>query len=103
MGRSALLEQIRSGTNLSKVEPNSRPPSEMGRGALLDQIRQGTKLKNVGDTPDNSAPPAPAPSAGIVGALMEVIQKRSRAIHSSDEDDDDEDDDDFEDEDEWED
>lgn len=45
----------------------------------------------------------PAPSAGIVGALMEVMQKRSKAIHSSDEDDDDDEDEDFEDDDEWED
>ncbi|KTG06671.1 hypothetical protein cypCar_00004704 [Cyprinus carpio] len=52
------------------------------------------------DTTD-SAPPTPAPSSGIVGALMEVMQKRSKAIHSSDEDDDDDDVEDFEDEDEW--
>lgn len=30
-----------------------------------------------------SAPPTPAPTSGIVGALMEVMQKRSKAIHSS--------------------
>ncbi|KPP70732.1 hypothetical protein Z043_110414 [Scleropages formosus] len=36
----------------------------------------------VSDGPD-SGPPTPAPSAGIVGALMEVMQKRSKAIHSS--------------------
>lgn len=29
------------------------------------------------------SPPVPAPTAGIVGALMEVMQKRSKAIHSS--------------------
>ncbi|XP_061108584.1 actin nucleation-promoting factor WASL-like isoform X2 [Conger conger] len=103
MGQAALLAQIRGGTNLKKMEPNSKPASGTGRGALLDQIRQGTKLKNVADTSENSPPATPAPSAGIVGALMEVMQKRSKAIHSSDEDDDDDDDDDFEDEDEWED
>lgn len=31
----------------------------------------------------DSVPPAAAPSSGIVGALMEVMQKRSKAIHSS--------------------
>uniref|UniRef100_A0A671NKW9 Neural Wiskott-Aldrich syndrome protein-like n=1 Tax=Sinocyclocheilus anshuiensis TaxID=1608454 RepID=A0A671NKW9_9TELE len=98
-GKSALLEQIREGTHLKKVEQNNRPVSSIGRDALLDQIRQGIQLKTVSD--NDSGPPTPAQSAGIVGALMEVMQKRSKAIHSSDEDEDDEDDEDFEDDDEW--
>lgn len=37
----------------------------------------------VTDIPD-AAPPAPAePSEGIVGALMMVMNKRSKVIHSS--------------------
>lgn len=36
----------------------------------------------VSDHPE-SGPPTPATAAGIVGALMEVMQKRSKAIHSS--------------------
>ncbi|KAK7150081.1 hypothetical protein R3I94_009405 [Phoxinus phoxinus] len=100
-GKFALLDQIREGAPLKKVEPNSKPAvSSGGRGALLDQIRLGIQLKNVPDSPD-SAPASPAPSAGIVGALMEVMQKRSKAIHSSDEDEDDDDEEDFEDDDEW--
>uniref|UniRef100_A0A8C0YMG6 Actin nucleation-promoting factor WASL n=1 Tax=Cyprinus carpio carpio TaxID=630221 RepID=A0A8C0YMG6_CYPCA len=107
-GKSALLNQIREGAQLKKVDQNNKPPVSGGggggggggRNALLDQIRQGIQLKNVPDTTD-SAPPTPAPSSGIVGALMEVMQKRSKAIHSSDEDDDDDDVEDFEDEDEW--
>ncbi|XP_062338794.1 actin nucleation-promoting factor WASL-like isoform X3 [Osmerus eperlanus] len=103
VGKNALLSQIREGANLKKVEQKERPVStNTGRDALLDQIRQGTKLKNVPDTAD-SGPPTPAPSAGIVGALMEVMQKRSKAIHSSDDDEDDDEDEDFEDDDEWED
>uniref|UniRef100_A0A665TSS3 WASP like actin nucleation promoting factor b n=1 Tax=Echeneis naucrates TaxID=173247 RepID=A0A665TSS3_ECHNA len=98
-GKSALLSQIREGTQLKKVEQKERPVSSTGRDALLDQIRQGVQLKRD-DTTDSTSS-TPAPSAGIVGALMEVMQKRSRAIHSSDEDDDDEDDEDFEDDDEW--
>lgn len=101
-GKSALLSQIREGTQLKKVEQKERPVSSTGRDALLDQIRQGIQLKTRDDNTD-SAPPTQAPSSGIVGALMEVMQKRSRAIHSSDEDDDDDEDEDFEDEDEWED
>ncbi|KAK2842775.1 hypothetical protein Q5P01_012975 [Channa striata] len=100
-GKSALLEQIRGGTQLKKVEQNHRAPvSSTGRDALLDQIRQGIQLKTVSDHPESS-PPTPAPAAGIVGALMEVMQKRSKAIHSSDEDEDDEEDEDFEEDDEW--
>ncbi|CAJ1054930.1 WASP like actin nucleation promoting factor b isoform X2 [Xyrichtys novacula] len=101
-GKSALLSQIREGTQLKKVEQKERPVSSTGRDALLDQIRQGIQLKPRDDNTD-AAPPAPAPSAGIVGALMEVMQKRSKAIHSSDEDDEDDEDEDFEDDDEWED
>lgn len=99
-GKSALLSQIREGTQLKKVEQKERPVSSTGRDALLDQIRQGIQLKSRDDNID-STPSTPAPSAGIVGALMEVMQKRSKAIHSSEEDDDDDDDEDFEDEDEW--
>ncbi|KAI4879054.1 hypothetical protein NFI96_001606 [Prochilodus magdalenae] len=102
-GKSALLEQIREGAPLKKVEQGNKPPvSSGGRGALLDQIRQGIQLKTVSDGVDSTPPPPPVPSAGIVGALMEVMQKRSKAIHSSDTDDDD-DDEDFDEEDEWED
>uniref|UniRef100_A0A3B4BLB3 Uncharacterized protein n=1 Tax=Periophthalmus magnuspinnatus TaxID=409849 RepID=A0A3B4BLB3_9GOBI len=99
--KSALLSQIREGTQLKKVDQKERPVSSVGRDALLDQIRQGIQLKPREET--DSTPATPAPSAGIVGALMEVMQKRSKAIHSSDEDDDDDEDEDFDDEDEWED
>uniref|UniRef100_M4A8C5 Actin nucleation-promoting factor WASL n=1 Tax=Xiphophorus maculatus TaxID=8083 RepID=M4A8C5_XIPMA len=100
-GKSALLEQIRGGAQLKKVEQNQRAPaSSTGRDALLDQIRQGIQLKTVSDLPE-SGPPTPAPTAGIVGALMEVMQKRSKAIHSSDDDEDEDEDDDFEDDEEW--
>uniref|UniRef100_G3TNX6 Actin nucleation-promoting factor WASL n=1 Tax=Loxodonta africana TaxID=9785 RepID=G3TNX6_LOXAF len=80
--KAALLDQIREGAQLKKVEQNSRPTSCSGRDALLDQIRQGIQLKSVSDGQE-STPPTPAPTSGIVGALMEVMQKRSKAIHSS--------------------
>lgn len=74
--------------------------SSSGRDALLDQIRQGIQLKTVADEAEAvAATPTAAP--GIVGALMEVMQKRSKAIHSSDTDEDEDDDEDFEDDDEW--
>ncbi|MCJ8734926.1 hypothetical protein PDJAM_G00240900 [Pangasius djambal] len=69
-----------------------------GRGALLDQIRTGTKLKTVTASPDPPPSAAQDTGEGIVGALMMVMQKRSKVIHSSDEGDefDDEDDEDDE-------
>uniref|UniRef100_A0A8D0HHZ5 WASP actin nucleation promoting factor n=1 Tax=Sphenodon punctatus TaxID=8508 RepID=A0A8D0HHZ5_SPHPU len=52
-----------------------------GRGALLDQIRQGIQLNK---TPDVDSPaPAEQNGEGLVGALMHVMQKRSKVIHSS--------------------
>ncbi|CDQ60708.1 unnamed protein product [Oncorhynchus mykiss] len=92
---SALLSQIREGAPLKKVEPVSTNTS---RDGLLEQIRQGKQLKAVTDEPGSGGPATP--SAGIVGALMEVMQKRSKAIHSSDDDDDDDEEEDFEDDDE---
>uniref|UniRef100_A0A8C6VME0 WASP like actin nucleation promoting factor n=1 Tax=Naja naja TaxID=35670 RepID=A0A8C6VME0_NAJNA len=80
--KAALLDQIREGAQLKKVEQNSRPVSCTGRDALLDQIRQGIQLKSVTDGQETVAA-TPAPTSGIVGALMEVMQKRSKAIHSS--------------------
>ncbi|XP_025069449.1 wiskott-Aldrich syndrome protein [Alligator sinensis] len=76
--------------------PGPQPPPPLkGRGALLDQIQQGVQLNK---TPDVADSPLPAQSSeGLVGALMQVMQKRSKVIHSSDEDEDnggDEDDDD---------
>ncbi|XP_029288934.1 WASP like actin nucleation promoting factor a isoform X1 [Cottoperca gobio] len=101
-GKTALLDQIRGGTQLKKVEQNNRAPaSGVGRDALLDQIRHGIQLKTVPDQPESGPITSSTPNAGIVGALMEVMQKRSKAIHSSDEDEDDDEDEDFEDDDEW--
>ncbi|KAG8520795.1 Wiskott-Aldrich syndrome protein [Galemys pyrenaicus] len=55
-----------------------------GRGALLDQIRQGIQLnKTPGASESSALQPPPQSSEGLVGALMHVMQKRSKAIHSS--------------------
>lgn len=59
------------------------PPTPPARGALLDQIRQGVTLNKTPECPEGSSSGAGA--GGLVGALMDVMQKRSRAIHSSDE------------------
>ncbi|XP_014117720.1 PREDICTED: wiskott-Aldrich syndrome protein [Pseudopodoces humilis] len=59
----------------------SPPATPPGRGALLDQIRQGVTLNKTPETPEVGAGPG---AGGLVGALMDVMQKRSRVIHSSD-------------------
>ncbi|ELV11833.1 Wiskott-Aldrich syndrome protein like protein [Tupaia chinensis] len=70
-----------------------------GRGALLDQIRQGIQLnKTPGASESSALQPPPQSSEGLVGALMHVMQKRSKAIHSSDEGEDQAGDDDEDDE-----
>ncbi|KAF5895254.1 wiskott-Aldrich syndrome protein, partial [Clarias magur] len=65
----------------SPVSPTSS--SGGGRGALLDQIRLGTKLKTVTESADPHPQSQDEGSEGIVGALMMVMQKRSKVIHSS--------------------
>ncbi|CAN0180528.1 unnamed protein product [Lampetra planeri] len=64
-------------------------PSDDRRGGLLDQIRQGFQLKAVPET-DGAMTPS-AGDGGIVGALMEVMNRRSRIVQSSDDESDDED------------
>ncbi|XP_075594890.1 LOW QUALITY PROTEIN: actin nucleation-promoting factor WAS [Balearica regulorum gibbericeps] len=62
------------------------PAPPTGRGALLDQIRQGVTLNKTPELPEGGGSGGGGPSAGgLVGALMDVMQKRSRVIHSSDE------------------
>eukprot|EP00062_Callorhinchus_milii_P006237 gi/632946533/ref/XP_007888605.1/ PREDICTED: wiskott-Aldrich syndrome protein-like isoform X1 [Callorhinchus milii] len=51
-----------------------------GRGQLLESIRQGFSLKPVSRDPKPAQPPE---DDDIVGALKDVIQKRTRALHST--------------------
>ncbi|XP_029993704.1 WASP actin nucleation promoting factor b isoform X2 [Sphaeramia orbicularis] len=89
---------------LGGTPPPPPPTASCGggnsRGALLDQIRLGKKLRNVTECPEPATPTPPESGEGIVGALMMVMQKRSKVIHSSDESEDDGGDDD-DDDDEW--
>lgn len=96
-GLEAVRQEMRRQEPLPPPPPPSRggnqpprPPtigSNKGRsGPLLDQIRQGIQLNKTPGAPESSAlQPPPPRSEGLVGALMHVMQKRSRAIHSSDE------------------
>lgn len=87
--RSALLDQIRQGRKLNKVEKTTEPNNSNNqasgdtRDALLDQIRQGKKLKSVNI---NAEKPAPAlNTSGLAGALARALQERSRVLQQTDE------------------
>ncbi|XP_078066316.1 actin nucleation-promoting factor WASL-like [Mustelus asterias] len=86
-----LLEDIRQGARLNPVEMGKSLGATGCRYRLLDEIRQGCVLKSISDSPISRPVPLAEPN-DIVGALLKVMQKRSRVIHSST---------DFEDDDEW--
>ncbi|XP_051777354.1 actin nucleation-promoting factor WASL-like [Erpetoichthys calabaricus] len=68
------------------------------RATVLEQIKQGIRLKSITKT-DSTDCVLPSPERGdLANALLEVIQKRQKAMYSSDEDDMGDSEDDF---DEW--
>ncbi|TRY59355.1 hypothetical protein DNTS_016621 [Danionella cerebrum] len=117
-GKSALLEQIREGTQLKKVEQNNRQVSSTGRDALLDQIRQGIQLKTLLESLKSQVVKCKGYMCKRqLSALMQIYERvgghRSLSLWAIDliqtgsptlyEDEDDDEDEDFEDDDEWED
>lgn len=83
--RDALLDQIRQGIQLKTVRARrmtSLRSKRCGAPPLTNQTASSSVCLQVPDHPE-SGPPAPGPTAGIVGALMEVMDKRREAIHSS--------------------
>ncbi|KAL0111648.1 hypothetical protein PUN28_013082 [Cardiocondyla obscurior] len=82
--RPMLMESIRSGTTLKKVEKTEmKPLVEDSRGELLRQIREGIELKPVrNETKSNTLP---ALRGGLADALCRALAERSRAIHSESE------------------
>ena len=84
--RSMLMESIRSGTTLKKVDKSEakQPVVGVSRNALLEQIRQGVELRPV----LNVAKPkiAPTSEGGLAGALSRALAERSSAIHSESDD-----------------
>uniref|UniRef100_A0A1B6MIX4 WH1 domain-containing protein n=2 Tax=Graphocephala atropunctata TaxID=36148 RepID=A0A1B6MIX4_9HEMI len=97
---SALMESIRSGTTLKKVDLDAESRnSNDSRGELLTQIRQGISLRPVQPVakPSQSGPP----ENSLASALAIALAERSRFIHSessgSSEEDENEDDDEWED------
>lgn len=50
-----------------------------------EEVLKLSLLQTPGAPESSALQPPPQTSEGLVGALMHVMQKRSRAIHSSDE------------------
>ncbi|XP_022710783.1 neural Wiskott-Aldrich syndrome protein-like isoform X2 [Varroa jacobsoni] len=100
-GRDALLEQIRAGKILKRVEVSDTPAANSvssvseGRDALLEQIRAGKTLKPVADRPQRPEVPRNASNNqkvekeldGLAEALKKAIQIRNDALQSDDSDD----------------
>ncbi|CAB3377094.1 Hypothetical predicted protein [Cloeon dipterum] len=97
--RSALMDAIRGGRQLKKVEPVSNPVPSGGdaRGDLLDEIRRGKELRKVTPGASSAAKPDMEKEDTLAGALARALADRAKVIQS----DSDEDDDDDEDDDEW--
>ncbi|XP_018007946.1 neural Wiskott-Aldrich syndrome protein [Hyalella azteca] len=95
--RSQLLDQIRGGAKLKKVEVAERAPVADSRSQLLDQIRGGVNLKRVENEDDGGV--VVPPLGGLAGALAEALHNRAKVIQGASDDDDDTED---EDEEEWE-
>ncbi|XP_055605696.1 actin nucleation-promoting factor WASL [Uranotaenia lowii] len=98
-GRSALLDSIRKGTTLKKVDHSALSTGSEGggdpRGDLMSEIRKGYELRNVADRElPSSLTDRNSGSGGEVGgtdaladALRRALAQRGRVIRSSDEDD----------------
>ncbi|XP_055503862.1 actin nucleation-promoting factor WASL-like [Leucoraja erinacea] len=77
-----LLEGIRRGVRLRKVEPRKSMLVVGGWDLLLLQIRQGCVLRSVSDRPQL----APVQPHDLAAELWQLIQRRSRALRSSGDD-----------------
>lgn len=91
--RSALLDQIRTGSTLrassqhgsQKVEPQERPPPTDSRSQLMGEIRTGIKLNPVEDPSDSSSVKSAEPKLeGLALDLHRALAIRAVAMQSDD-------------------
>lgn len=101
--RNALMESIRKGTTLKKVDPanlSTGSGSDDGRNNLLKEIRQGVELRPAGErelSQRDSNNSAGYGTDALADALKRALQERSRALRLSDEEDDSSDNDEWDD------
>lgn len=102
--RNALMESIRSGATLKKVDPatlSTGSGSDDGRNNLLKEIRQGVELRPAGERElsqrDSSNSAGCGGTDALADALKRALQERSRALRLSDEEEDSSDNDEWDD------
>lgn len=100
--RNALMDSIRKGTTLRKVDPAALSTGSGGggdaRNDLLSEIRQGIELKPAADREiSGQRDSGNRGTDALADALRRALQERSRVIHSSDEEDDTSDNDEWDD------
>ena len=86
--RSALMDAIRNGAKLNRVDQESlssksNSSGDTGRDALLSEIRKGTQLKPVGTTGLERPAVQARPIGGIAGALAKALEERQRALQGT--------------------
>lgn len=101
--RNALMESIRKGTTLKKIDPTTLSTgsgSDDGRNNLLKEIRQGVELRPAGErecSQRDSSNSAGCGTDALADALKRALQERSRALRLSDEEEDSSDNDEWDD------
>lgn len=84
--RSALMDSIRKGTTLKKVDP-AAPSTGSGdvRNELLSEIREGVQLKPAAERElSGQRDSCNRGTDALADALRRALEERKRAIHSSD-------------------
>lgn len=87
--RNALMDSIRKGTTLRKVDPaalSTGSGSGDARSELLSEIRQGIELKPVEQSGQRDS--CNRGTDALADALRRALQERSRVLRSSDEEED---------------
>lgn len=100
--RSALMDSIRKGTQLKKVDSaalstESASGSSDARSDLLSEIRQGIELKPAAEREVSGSQESYHGTDALADALRKALEKRSHALQSSDDEDESTDNDEWED------
>lgn len=84
--RSALMDSIRKGTTLKKVDPAALSTgSGDARSELLSEIREGVQLKPAAERElCGQRDSCNRGTDALADALRRALEERKRAIHSSD-------------------
>lgn len=85
--RSALMESIRKGAQLKKVDVSSTASNSSGdsRSDLLSEIRGGIELRPVSDRPtqNRSSDGAGAGTDALADALRRALEQRKMAVNGA--------------------